>query len=168
VNFVAIDPGLDGAVARLQVVGSDPVLASAKTWDAPVAQDGRHRVLLGTEMKRILVEAAGRLGCVVVIEKVTAFPNGSRASAFTFGDGYGMWKGICVGLGLRYELVKPKKWQREMLAGMQGGKDASCIKAMELFPDVDLKKGPRTQKLHDGRADALLMAEYARRVFRNE
>ncbi len=79
--------------------------------------------------------------------------------------GYGLWIGICAGLGLRYELVTPQRWQKEMLAGMQGGKDASCIRAQELFPEADLKKGPRSKKLHDGRSDALLIAEYGRRTY---
>jgi len=90
------------------------------------------------------------------------------ASSFNFGMGYGMWIGIVVGLGLPYELVTPQRWQKEMLAGMQGGKDASCIRAQELFPEADLRLGPRSKKLHDGRADALLLAEFGRRTHGGE
>ncbi len=162
--FVGIDPGLSGAVA---MVGHGSVTGSGyRTWDAPTAKDGKHTVLLPVEMKRILCLAAGAgHECVVFIEKVHAMPKQGVSSSFNFGTGFGLWIGICAGLGLRYELVTPQRWQKEMLAGMQGGKDASCIRAQELFPEADLKRGPRSKKLHDGRADALLICEYGRRTY---
>jgi crossover junction endodeoxyribonuclease RuvC len=168
-DFVlGVDPGLSGALARIGYVDAVCSGPGYKTWDAPTAKDGKHTVLLPVEMRRILEEAIGGYpasATIVFIEKVHAFPKQGRSGIFNFGDGYGMWKGICVGLGLPYELVTPQRWQKEMLAGMQGGKDASCIRAQELFPEADLKKGPRSKKLHDGRADSLLIAEYGRRTY---
>ena len=166
--YIGIDPGLKGAVAR---VGYNPILAPSpgyKTWDAPTAKDGKHTVLLPREMKLILLEAAPDRSSIVFIERVHSMPKQGVSSSFNFGMGYGMWIGIVVGLGLPYELVTPQRWQKEMLAGMQGGKDASCIRAQELFPEADLSLGPRSKKLHDGRADALLLAEFGRRTHGGE
>ncbi len=164
--FIGIDPGLGGAVARIGHLRHDTI-SRVRTWDAPTAKDGKHTVLLPVEMKKILVQASFQLDeqCMVFIEKVHAMPKQGVSSSFNFGTGFGLWIGICAGLGLRYELVTPQRWQKEMLAGMQGGKDASCIRAQELFPEADLKRGPRSKKLHDGRSDALLIAEYGRRTY---
>lgn len=165
--FLGIDPGLSGAVAQIHVPDTARAASTYRTWDAPIAKDGKHTILLPREMKLILLAAtAGGPGddCIIFIEKVHAIRQGSRASAFNFGDGYGLWKGLIAMAGWPYELVTPQRWQKEMLAGMQGGKDASCIRAQQLFPEADLKKGLRSKKLHDGRADALLIAEFGRRI----
>jgi hypothetical protein len=160
VIHIGIDPGLTGAVARIghiDIVGSGP---GYKTWDAPTARDGKHRVLLPVEMAKILLDAVSGQECIIFIEKVHSMPRQGVASSFNFGEGYGLWQGLIVGLGLRFEKVTPQRWQKEMLAGMQGGKEASIIKAQELFPQAELDK-----KKHHGRADALLIAEYGRRTY---
>ncbi len=161
--YLGIDPGLTGAVARIgyvDIVGMRVGRADYKTWDAPTAKDGKHTVLLPVEMRRILLEAVSGQECVVFLEKVHSMPKQGVSSSFNFGEGYGIWQGLIVGLGLRWEKVTPQRWQKEMLAGMQGGKDASIIKAQELFPQAELSR-----KKDHGRADALLIAEYGRRTY---
>ena len=69
-----------------------------------------------------------------------------------------------TGLGVSLIEVPPKEWQREF--GIKGGKGddtkaQSYLIASRMFPGVELK-GPRGAIL-DGRADALLIAEYGRR-----
>lgn len=158
--IIGIDPGLDGSLARLSGTNYE-------TWDTPTAKDGTHRVLLPVEMLGILNVAAGISPpdqVIVFIEKVKSFPKQGSTSAFNFGEGYGLWKGLVVALGFRIEQVLPQTWQKVMYAGMQGGKESSIIRCQELFPKADLTKGPRTRKLHDGRSDALLIAEYGRRA----
>ena len=167
-QFIGIDPGLHGAVSRIEHPDPKRAAGDYRTWDAPTAKDGKHTVLLPREMLRILQEAVSHQAAIVFIERVHSMPPQGVASSFNFGMGYGMWIGIVVGLGLPYELVTPQRWQKEMLAGMQGGKDASCIRAQELFPEADLRLGPRSKKLHDGRADALLLAEFGRRTHGGE
>lgn len=169
---IGIDPGLTGAVARLGCTHLNCTGPDYEVWDAPTAKDGKHTVLLPVEMRKILLEAAlgihtpnlehdllVALDCIVFIEKVHSMPKQGVASSFNFGQGYGLWLGIIVGLGLRHEQVTPQRWQKEMLAGMQGGKDASIIRAQELFPDA-----PLSRKKDHGRADALLIAEHGRRM----
>jgi crossover junction endodeoxyribonuclease RuvC len=152
--IIGIDPGLSGAVAWLDGDGNYLV------WDTPTAKDGRHRVYLLSEMRALLLNATvGVQGTHhVFIEKVHSMPKQGVASSFSFGDGYGSWKGLVAGLGMPMSLVTPQRWQKTMLDGMQGGKDASIIRALELFPKAELKR-----KKDHGRADALLIAEYGRR-----
>ena len=78
---------------------------------------------------------------------------------FSFGRGLGLWEGLIVAMRLRYQLVAPQRWQKTMLDGMSKGKGASLAVAKRLFPSVELSR----VKDH-GRADALLLAEFGRRM----
>ena len=98
---------------------------------------------------------------VVAIEKVHSMPRQGVASAFTFGKGYGIWLGVLGTLGIPYEEVTPQRWQGAMLDGMKRGKDANRLKAMQLFPS---ESDQLKLKKPDGRADALLLATYIKRI----
>ncbi len=149
---IGIDPGLDGAVAALD----DDI----RVWDTPTAKEGKKRVFVPIEMWDILHTAGREAPRVhVFIEKVHSMPKQGIASAFNFGVGYGLWLGVIAGFQMPSTQVTPQAWMREMLAGMQKGKDSSRIRAIELFPD---SVGLARKKDH-GRADALLIAEYGRR-----
>ncbi len=152
-TFIGIDPGFKGAIAIIHEEYKVRVI------DAPTLMVGNKRDYHVHEMLRIL--APYRIGTKAAIEKVHALPPpASRASAFTFGKGVGLWLGVLTGLGIPYEQVTPQRWQKEMMDGMQKGKDASRAQAMALFPAIaeELKR-----KSDDGRADALLIAEWRRR-----
>jgi crossover junction endodeoxyribonuclease RuvC len=96
---------------------------------------------------------------MVFLESVHAMPGQGVRSMFSMGKGFGIWLGILAALGLRYELVTPQAWKREMMAGMGREKDASRLRALQLFPQL----GPELARTRDhGRADALLIAEYGR------
>ena len=65
--------------------------------------------------------------------------------------------------GVPYELVKPQKWKKEF--SVTADKNTSIEVCKRLFPGVNLIP-PGCRKEHDGIAEALLLAEYARRHFR--
>jgi hypothetical protein len=68
-------------------------------------------------------------------------------------------------LGVSLVEVPPKDWQREYKIRSTKDDDTkaqSYLIASRMFPEVELR-GPRGAVL-DGRADALLIAEYGRRV----
>lgn len=94
-----------------------------------------------------------------VIEDQQAFPAQGRSSCFALGLNLGQWRGIVAVLGIPYEIVRPRVWQGAVLCGLPpGDKGAHRTMAQRLFPAADL--GSRKDQ---GRADALLIAEYARR-----
>jgi crossover junction endodeoxyribonuclease RuvC len=80
---------------------------------------------------------------------------------FTMGRGLGTWEGVLAGLGIPYELVTPQRWKKALMDGMGKDKDASRLQAIRLFPAI---AGQLARKKDDGRADALLIAEYGRRT----
>ena len=99
---------------------------------------------------------------LVLVEKQQAFPKQGVVSTFKLGVQYGMILGILKALKIPYEEVSAKKWQKVML-GNYGKKirkeikQLSLEKAKSLFPYLDIGR-------HDGKADALLIAEYGRRI----
>jgi len=150
---LGIDPGLHGAVAAVNSNGE-----VFGIWDAPVLNvDGRSKHDMPA-MCRILSGLAG-MKIKVVVEASQPFPGSGCVAQFLLGKGLGLWEGILSAFKIPYELVPPQRWKRAMLSGQGKSKDASRFKAMKLFPKAELHL-----KKHDGRAEALLMAEYGRRI----
>ncbi len=88
-------------------------------------------------------------------------PKQGVTSSFNFGYGLGIWEGIIAAYELPLEKVSPQRWKKTMLADMGKTKDASRYKAISLFPEV---AGQLSRVKDDGRAEALLLAEYGRRL----
>ena len=94
----------------------------------------------------------------VALEAIHPFPVQGAVAAGAMMRGVGLWEGILAAYGIRVEKVSPQRWKRMMLDGRPKGKHAAILRAREVFPRADLPDGK------DGRADALLLAEYARRI----
>ena len=97
----------------------------------------------------------------VFIEKQQAFPKQGVVSTFRLGVQYGMLIGLLKVLRIPYEEVPPQRWQKAVLAVSRKNRNQkkalSLQMANALFPDLNIGK-------HDGKADALLIAEYGRRI----
>lgn len=154
--IIGIDPGQTGAVAAIYPTGGHVVLV-----DAPVEMvkkgKGSKTEYLPAEMARIISEFSPS-HCY--IEKVGAMPGQGVTSMFNFGKGYGLWIGILAALGIPYTLVTPQAWKKEIMQGV-GDKDAARGRAQQLFPSM---ASQLSRKKDIGRADALLIAEYGRRL----
>ena len=97
----------------------------------------------------------------------SGFMRGGTASV-ELGRSCGIWEGILGTLGIPYSKVMPNVWKPAMLAGLPSGKQTSVEQAIRLFPDASVRSrlyGPRGGII-DGRAEALLLAEYSRRHWR--
>lgn len=152
--YVGIDPGLSGAIACIMPDGSVSVI------DTPVIMveknKGKRRVYMAAEM-RSLIAGLDSLECHVALEQVGPMPGNGAAAMFSMGHGLGLWEGLIVGHGLPLSYIPPQKWKK--MFGLDRDKNKSILKAKQLFPKADI-----TLKKHDGRAEALLMAEYLRRT----
>lgn len=143
--YVGIDPGKSGGVAFIR---------------------GRHREAykmpaVDHDLWDMLV---GRDPATVVVEKVASSPQMGVRSAFTFGHSAGLIRGVCIAAGLQMEYVTPQQWQKYFGLIMHGRKfgkgdtekkNRNKSKARELFPEL---------KITHSTADALLLAEYGRRL----
>ena len=99
---------------------------------------------------------------LVILEKQQSFHKQGVVSTFSTGQGYGLWEGILVGLGMRYEIVTAKAWQKDITKDVPGDdpKARSILACSRLFSDVDLRRTPRCTTPHDGKADSILIAWY--------
>lgn len=153
---IGIDIGLDGAIAF--VVGKH-----AELFKMPTIKIGKtKRWYDAAQIWNILVYYAETQ--TVFIEKQQAFRKQGVSSTFKLGRGFGLIEGICVGLNMRYQIVAPKTWQKEILKDVPGeGKERAILVAGRLFPKVSLIP-ERCRTPHSGYADALCIAEYGRRI----
>ena len=163
--WLGVDPGLTGALAA--IIGPGVAFHDAPVVTIKVNGATKHQ--LDPHACAALLRSYQTDDMLVTIEKVAPMPSfkgkGGKpqsmgvTSAFNFGMGFGVWIGVLAALGIPYQLVHPATWKRALLADMQKGKDASRVKAKQLYPHVaeELKLVK-----HHGRADALLLAVYGR------
>lgn len=164
--YIGIDPGLSGAVA---IINEEIIGNLTEVFDTPtmeVESSGKTKNKYDTAaMARLLKPYSfnsypdGKV--LVVLESVHSMPKQGVASSFTFGEGLGMWKGIIAAFGLPLELPSPQRWKKEIMADQGKDKSASRYKAIQLFPQLASRL---SRVKDDGRAEALLMAEYGRRI----
>lgn len=137
-HFIGIDPGVGGGLA---VVGRQGEFVRATRM--PETEQ---------EVLAFLREAPDSRA---VLEQVRSSPQMGVVSAFTFGRGYGGLRMALVASGITFDEVTPVKWQRVMGCLTKGDKNVSKRRATELFPLV---------RVTHAIADALLLAEFARRL----
>lgn len=146
--FVGVDPGKRGAIAVIDERGN-----AIDVIDMPE-----------TEMEVVSVfERIREMGDIfVAIEIQTYMPKQRGVNELL--TRYGFLLGVLQAFRIRNERISPNKWKRSMgvLVGKKESKKkkklVSIEKAQQLFPNVEIGK-------KDGRAEALLIAEYARRTF---
>jgi len=150
---IGIDPGINGAIAIfrngvLMSIVDMPTLEvnSGKTKKRHISAVGLRDIL---EMYILELYPTTH----VVTEKVGAMPGQGVVSMFNFGRSAGIIEGVVAALRMPHTYVTPQTWTKAV--GRAAGKDASRIRAMELFPSkADLFKRAKD----DGRADAALIA----------
>jgi crossover junction endodeoxyribonuclease RuvC len=106
---------------------------------------------------------------IVFIEKVSSMPKQGVASMFKFGRTVGALQAMLAAFKRRFQEVTPQAWQKVMHEGvnkksMPNPKQRSVIVVKRLFPNENLLASARCKKPHEGFVDALLIAEYGRRV----
>lgn len=136
--FIGIDPGKAGGIAFIPENGN--------AW-AHSMPDTDQDVLE-------LLQSASEHKCHAVIERVGPMPKQGVVSVFTFGLGYGALGMALLASKIPFERVSPSVWQKSLGCLTKGDKNVSKRKAQELFPNI---------RVTHCIADALLIAEYARR-----
>lgn len=144
-TVIGIDPGASGAIAWF----SNDDLVYAKTPDTLA------------DLWEVFVEIkntseTGKFKAF--IEQVHSSPQMGVKSAFTFGNGFGHLEMALTASQIPFERVRPQVWQKYMGCMTKGNKGVSKAKAQELFPHI---------KCTHAISDAMLIAEYGRRIYKN-
>ena len=140
-TYIGIDPGAKGGLA--------------------VIRDGGITVAPYEKSRYIEILSRVPSDSVCCLEHVHAMPGQGVTSMFNFGKTFGWVQGVLEAMGISYELVQPQKWKKEF--SITGDKNSSIMVCKRLFPGVSLLPTERCRKDNDGMAEALLMAEYAKR-----
>ena len=162
-NIIGIDPGLDGALAIIEP--ADTMVFDTPVFTTKVARGTKRVYDLGRMVNWLQPWADQERGGVRIpshafIENIHSMPGQGVRSMFSMGYGVGAWHGILTALGIEYTLVTPQKWKAPF--GLLGcGKDDARLLAQRLWPDRAVLF---ERKKDDGRADAMLIAEYGRRL----
>lgn len=152
--FIGIDPGQMGAVAILHFYID-------KTPRKPICFDMPKNII--DLKKKIKLEAVG-LGVDIfcILEQAQPMPKQGVKGVFTYGQGYGKIKAVLEILQIPFQEIHPSIWKKEFSL-IKKDKKASVKVAQQLFPNIEFytERG----RMLDGRAEALLLAEYARRKY---
>ena len=150
--FIAIDPGITGAIAAI-----DDQAQFVLCEDLPVIRHGKLAWIDSNELTSLLMTARNGRPARIVVERSQAMPGQGVSSTFCIGVVLGSILAACQRIAVPLDLVPAAVWKRAM--GLDSQKGASLDKARLLFPTADLDR----RKDHN-RAEALLLAEYGRRT----
>ena len=92
------------------------------------------------------------------LEKVHSMPGQGVVSMFKFGTNFGWGQGVMDALSIPYELITPQRWMKAVLDSGDRSPEHRMAFARRRWPDA-----PLSRKKDSGVADALCLAEYARR-----
>jgi hypothetical protein len=143
--FIGIDPGKSGAIAFLPENG-EPWTVKLSETDHDIAEALKDA---------FVVELFEKNEVFAVLEKVHSSPQMGVKSAFSFGQSFGKCEMLLAAHRIPFEYVSPSKWQGDMKCRTGGDKNITKAAAQRLFPGI---------KVTHSIADALLLAEYARRM----
>jgi hypothetical protein len=187
--LIGIDPGLDGGIAiiGLPIKGiRDEESIWACTMPTKEHYTGKGREI-DVRMVRSVIDGhrlfsnpvvpgrdwggpdVGREAVLIAIESVRNINKGRKMGAstmFAFGDGFGKLRALLELESWATLYVTPQTWQKVVLLGKNKGdsKKAALSFVSRRYPAVELKASAKCKKPHDGKVDALCLAEYARRT----
>lgn len=172
---IGIDPGSIGFMSCIMPNGNIEFKSISES-----SVDDLNKTLCGWVNKASVYE----WGIIVVMEQVHAIFGSSAKATFSFGEIFGVLKGLIMANNIPYHLVQPKKWQSVMWINSDivatykevntkkgvvkrkeiNTKKTSINAAQRLFPNIDFRKNGRCRNIDDNKVDSLLIAEYGRRM----
>lgn len=145
--YLGIDPGQNGAIV---ILDKDETMINF--FEKPS----------GALLYRLINEVKPRS---VFIEKAQTMPKQGIVSAFNYGAGFGELIAAVNICEVRYHLIAPRRWTRQMLLGTNSHdavKYRSSVAFRRLFPEWG-ERGEllnRAGRLHEGVVDAALIGLY--------
>jgi crossover junction endodeoxyribonuclease RuvC len=149
--ILGIDPGNSGAICSLAPGAPNPVLL------LPLSSTER-------EICDFLEKVSNPIPIHAYLERVSASPGAGVSGMFKFGGSYYAMRMALTAFRIPFDLVGPHQWQLALGCARPKGekkesqtehKNRTKARAQQLFPDI---------KITHAIADAILLAEYGRRL----
>ena len=148
-TYVGIDPGFSGAWGMINHMGEYISCGDMHHTDKHIETR-----LVWSEM----LQALDRQDCEVVVESVHSMPGQGVSSSFKFGVAFGGAIALAERFNCPWHLVTPQSWKKSLK--LTSDKQQSLDMARQLWPTA-----PLDRKKDNGRAEALLLAEWLRRQY---
>lgn len=160
--YIGIDPGKSGAIAVILpddiIINDMPLFAKREVNSKAIHMFFVY--LLTLTLKQPIV---------CCLEQAQSMPGQGVKGVFNYGKDYGRILSCLEINDISYQEIHSLTWKKVFgLVSSKKNKKIkkdSVAKAIKLFPDQRDKFMTPRGRLLDGRAEALLMAEYARRYF---
>ena len=158
---IGIDPGISGSICFLN---DGEIL---EVIEMPTMTDGKKnkKQVNGSQVYNELIKRIKgfeKNQIRVVIEHVSAMPGQGVTSMFSFGQSFGILKGICTAMQLPMFFVRPNKWKKYFNL-LNSQKDASRTRAIEIFPYFSSQL---SRKKDSNKADAILIASFYHETYK--
>lgn len=160
INILGIDPGKEGGLVLLGPEGN--ILGKEVM---PIGED---QCLDKLGIMDLFFEWWTWDEFHVYMERVIPFALNAKG-ALNFGRQLGMLEFIFWKYAYPATFVEAAKWSKEIHQGIDSNlkpKAKSQIATERLFPGQDLRATEKSKKPHEGIVDALLIAEYGRRMLK--
>ncbi len=166
--FIGVDPDANGAVAVIDSKGKFLEVHDCPTYN--IGKNGSKKVRVDVSgFSGVLTNIKDAYGpeIFLIMEEPVVMPKQGVVSQGVFMFGAGLIEGCIATLKIPYDKRKANEWKKVILRGLSAKstkekKEISVQLARRLFPDT---VPILTLKKHHGRAEAILLAEYARRMF---
>lgn len=171
-GVMAFDPGLTGGVAAWENSFDEPILYAAPMPRSGEGLDerGLAHLIAMNRPELIVIERVGNL--LAEDESGDRTRKNGATSMFTFGQGYGVLRGLARSYQVlsesahwpvRIEYPLPQQWKRVILPGAGRGKQGAIDYCKLHFPEVTLIPGGCRVE-HTGMADALCLLRYGQKI----
>jgi hypothetical protein len=157
-TILGVDPGLNGGLALRSANGL--IIEPMPTFTMKSGK--KTKTVLDTAALIRWLKAHAESIQLAVIETPGYRPGQSVQSGATVGTNFGILQGALLTLGIPVELVTPQTWMKAMHSGIPDAdsKSRSLMAVSRLFPEIDFRESPKHKRIHDGMAEACLIAEY--------
>lgn len=174
-NYLGIDPGLNGALCILSDKGID-MLSAFETKPVVIAGNKRETFDIKSCLNLLSRIAKKYSPLYCKLERSFILPMQSAQSGLTIGHILGTIETSLVANKIKYDLIRPSLWTKEIHSKTlteNGHLDIDTLSSKEksllcyeyLFPGHVLPLCNKQIRL--GYIDAILIAEYARRTYEN-
>ena len=154
IYFGGIDPGATGAFGLIDTTDK---FITVIDWSEPIELWNNLHKFVSIDMWKDTK--------MVVLEKVSSMPGQGVSSTFKFGINYGQWQMALAALGVPYVLITPQRWRKILDSSVPAKPEKEDLRqfAIRRFPDAI---NFLSRKGDHGRAEALIMALFARENYR--
>lgn len=153
-KIMGIDNGLDGGIVTIDK-------KTLESYRMPTVKIGKTKRVYDEAAIQSIIQSQNP--DLVIIERAQVMHKQGVVSGGKTMYQFGLTVGILRASNIKFQITEPKKWQKEFSISGETKRKSYSV-ACNLFPEYLHSFKTSRGKILDGVTDALLMAEYGRRL----